>query len=58
MVVFRSIQPVMFHHSSRGLGHDSNKQFAFVYTKALLVEHAFEKAERNLLENIFRFCFA
>ena len=58
MVVFRSTQPVMLHHSSRGLGRGPNKHFAFVYTKALLAEYAFEKAERNLLENIFRFCFA
>ena len=44
MVVFRSTQPVMFHHSSRGLGHDPNKYFVFVYTKALLAEYMFEKA--------------
>lgn len=34
----RSTQPVMFHHSSRGLGRYPNKHFAFVYTKALLAE--------------------
>ena len=32
----RSAQPVIFNHSSRGLGHGPNKHFAFVYTKALL----------------------
>ena len=32
----RSAQPVMFHHSLRGLGYGPNKHFAFVYTNALL----------------------
>ena len=32
----RSAQPVIFNHSSRGLGHGPNKHSAFVYTKALL----------------------
>ena len=38
MVIFHSTQPVMFHHSSQGLGHGSNKHYGFVYTKALLAE--------------------
>ena len=32
----RSAQPVIFNHSSRGLGHGPNKQFASVATDALL----------------------
>lgn len=50
MVVFRSTQPVIFNHSSWGLGHDPNKHFAFVYTKALLAEYVFEKSVIEFLE--------
>lgn len=38
MVIFRSAQPVIFYHSSRGLGRCPNKHSAFVYTEALLAE--------------------
>ena len=31
-----SAQPVIFNHSSQGLGHGPNKQFASVGTDALL----------------------
>lgn len=48
-------QPVMFHHSSRGLGHDPNKQFASVATDALLAASKFhqligEKADFLVLQ--------
>lgn len=33
-----SAQPVMFNHSSRGLGHDLNKQLVSVGTDALLAK--------------------
>lgn len=34
----RSAQPVIFNHSSQGLGHGPNKQFASVGTDALLAD--------------------
>lgn len=43
MFAFHSVQPVMFHHSSRGLGHDPQQVLVFVYTNALLAKFVFEK---------------
>ena len=50
LLTCRSVQPVMFYHSSWGLGHSPNKHSDFVYTKTLLAEYTFEKSVIEFLK--------